>query len=201
DEALRDRNGTLALQLILKDHVRPALAQVKDRCLCHDRRRVKDLQPFISAIADDGITLNSLNAAVKALQKKQSIPSPTTKQLQDVQVQVLQKAAKALVPGKSRDSDILQHCIWLRLTRFAQNYSPQKQPALFVSGGKDTTRMIKVLKSAMPDYENVARIESFCEALKKGKAGTREGEIMIGVAEKVLEDIMEDWGWDVEYVV
>nr|OQO21139.1 hypothetical protein B0A51_12831 [Rachicladosporium sp. CCFEE 5018] len=197
DETLRDRNGTLALQLILKDHVRPALAQIKERCLCHDRRRVKDLQPFSSAIADGSITLDSLNATVKTLQKKQSIPSPTTKQLHDVQVQVLQKANKALTPNKSRDSDILQHFLWVQFAHHVAYFTPERQPALFVSGGKDTTRMIKALKALAPDSEGVRRGESFCEGLKKGTAGTMEGYVVYGVAQRNVEEIMSLWGYDV----
>nr|OQO32298.1 hypothetical protein B0A51_00357 [Rachicladosporium sp. CCFEE 5018] len=196
DEALRDRNGTLALQLILKDHIRPALVQVTERCLCHDRRRVKDLQPFSSAIADEGITLDSLNAAVKILQKKQSIAFPSTKQLQDVQVQVLQKANKALIPNKSRDSDILQHFVWVQFAHHLAYFTPQRQPALFVSGGKDTTRMIKALRGLASDSDGVRRCESFCEGLKKGTAGTMEGGNVYRVAERNVEEIMSLWGYD-----
>ncbi|KAK6431062.1 hypothetical protein LTR95_012780, partial [Oleoguttula sp. CCFEE 5521] len=197
DEALRERNAALSLQLILKDHLRPALARVKETHLCHDRRRAKDIQTFTSAITDEVATLDSLSAAVKMLQKKQSIPPPSKKQLQDVQVQVLQKATKALTPNKSRDSDILQHFLWVQFAHNLAYFTHERQPALFVSGGKDTTRMIKALKALAPDSQGVRRGESFCEGLKKGTAGTMEGYVVYGVAQRNVEEIMSLWGYDV----
>ena len=160
------------LDVFLGDHFRrelvpSVLATMGDLRLLLDRARKRDVDKLQQS-NNDAKTLSDVQAAVTKLSKKHKIDAPDTALVQRVKQETLQQRAKSIRSMK-RGSDLLQNLIWVLLAR--------QCPGLFMSSGKDTSRMIKQYIS-VGDVEVGRQLEMWRDVLKAGKEGAAELEAM-----------------------
>ena len=87
-----------------------------------------------------------------------------------------------------RGSDVLQNTIWILLCAVVHKQSGQD--VLFVSSGKDTTRMIKLYQGLAGSKSDYAKqLEVWKDKLKAGQAGDEEIKEMREAAGAAVENM------------
>jgi hypothetical protein len=79
-----------------------------------------------------------------------------------------------------RGSDLLQNVIWILLAKGREG--------LYMSSGKDTSRMIKMVKEG--DAEAAGKLEEWKELVKQGKDTEDTRKEMRDVAARAVEELM-----------
>ncbi|KAK5679491.1 hypothetical protein LTS10_008309 [Elasticomyces elasticus] len=144
-----------------------------------DRSRRKDYEKFQQSSADAKI-LSEISSAATKLARKQKLPYPPDEtMLQKTKSQTLHQTAKN-IRKLPRGSDVLQNLIWLLLGC--------QSDGLYMSAGKDTTRMIKQL-DASGENAMKTKLEGWRDRLK---AGT-EDKAMLDDMRKLAEESMRQW--------
>ncbi|KAK5733597.1 hypothetical protein LTR17_009587 [Elasticomyces elasticus] len=158
----------------------PSLATTfQSERLLLDRSRRKDYEKFQQSSADTKILLEISSAATK-LARKQKLPyPPSDTSLQKTKSQTLRQTAKS-IRKLPRGSDVLQNLIWLLLGC--------QSDGLYMSAGRDTTRMLKQL-DASGENAMKTKLEGWRDRLK---AGT-EDKAMLDDMRKLAEETMKQW--------
>ncbi|KAK3625444.1 hypothetical protein LTR56_014301 [Elasticomyces elasticus] len=144
-----------------------------------DRSRRKDYEKFQQASAE-AKTLSEISSAATKLARKQKLPYPPNEtMLQKTKSQTLHQTARS-IRKLPRGSDVLQNLIWLLLGR--------QSDGLYMSAGRDTTRMLKQL-DAGGENAMKSKLEGWRDRLK---AGT-EDKGMLEDMRKLAEDSMRQW--------
>lgn len=117
--------------------------------------------------------------AVARFAKKRQIPHPSVEQIKAVKRGTLRQKGRA-IQKMSRGSDVLQNLIWVLFA--------QAREGLFVSAGRDTSRMIEHYRS-VGDFETWQKLQKWRGLLKAGNATTEDVSEMKALALKVLEDV------------
>jgi len=155
----------------------------EEMCLAPPLIYSSELSKFSSSIPSFN-TLSDLNSALKKLSRKLNLS--TTENTAAVHVKVL-KADLETLENTKRTSDVLQRVVWICLS--SCTLFPNNKPAVFISGGKDTSRMIKLLKRIVQlnlddgevnitvGMDDVETIEKFRDDIKKGNRQMTGNEI------------------------
>ena len=159
-----DATLTQHLEEFLSDYFRrealPAfVTDLRDRRLLIESTRKREVERLQQA-CDACKTFTDLQAASAKFAKKQKIALPDAAMLAKVKGQILLQKT-ALMRKMSRGSDVLQNLIWILLAR--------KTEGLFMSSGKNTTRMIRLYQSVDASSDIGARLEAWRDMLKTGK--------------------------------
>lgn len=149
---------------------------LRDERLLIDKSRKRDVEKMQQACAE-AKTLSDVHTAVSKLARKQKITPPDHELLRRVKHQTLQQKAKAM-RKMTRGSDLLQNLLWITMA--------QNRDGLFMSSGKDTTRMLKEYRS-IGDAEIARKLEAWRDMLKAGREQKDDLEEMRKVAMKVAE--------------
>ncbi|KAK5717322.1 hypothetical protein LTR15_009215 [Elasticomyces elasticus] len=177
---------------VLKDHLEEFLGEhfrrtivpslnttFQSERLLLDRSRRKDYEKFQQSSAD-AKTLSEISSAAAKLARKQKLPSPPKDaDLQKTKSQTLHQTARS-IRKLARGSDVLQNLIWLLLGC--------QSDGLYMSAGRDTTRMLKQL-DASGENAMKTKLEGWRDRLK---AGT-EDKGMLEDMRKLAEDSMRQW--------
>ncbi|KAK3619570.1 hypothetical protein LTR56_023950 [Elasticomyces elasticus] len=171
------------LEEFLGEHFRrtvvPSLnATFKSERLLLDRSRRKDYEKFQQASADAKILSEILSAATKLARKQKQPYPPNDADLQKTKSQTLRQTAKS-IRKLPRGSDVLQNLIWLLLGC--------RSDGLYMSAGRDTTRMIKQL-DASGENAMKTKLDGWRDRLK---AGT-EDKAMLDDMRKLAEESMQN---------
>ncbi|KAI6866307.1 hypothetical protein KC323_g4011 [Hortaea werneckii] len=128
-------------------------------------------------------TLPDIQAAVNKFARKQKIEAPDADRLRTIKQQTLQQRVKSM-RGTKRGSDLLQNLIWVLLSHSSDG--------LFMSSGKDTTRMIKQYQ-AVGDEARGKRLEAWRDLLKAGNESKTDLQDMRELATQVIDGSNADY--------
>jgi glutamyl/glutaminyl-tRNA synthetase len=190
DDALNSRLDTYATEILKTDILPAAIQHLRtSNLLQRDKSRTKDMEKFSLAISS-AQSLADISSSSAKLCRKQKIDSPTSAQLREAKLQALRAKLESMNRKRPamRGSDVLQNTLWILLCAAAQKQSGQD--VLFVSSGKDTTRMIKFYQGfAGSDNDNTTKLEVWKDKLKAGQAGEQEITEMRGIARTAIDDM------------
>jgi hypothetical protein len=175
DDALKSRLDTYATEILKTDILPAAIQHLRtSNLLQRDKSRTKDMEKFSLAISS-AQSLADIGSSSAKLCRKQKIDSPTSAQLREAKLQALRTKLESMNRKRPamRGSDVLQNTLWILLCAAVQKQSGQD--VLFVSSGKDTTRMIKFYQGlAGGDVNHAKKLEIWKDKLKAGQAGDEE---------------------------
>lgn len=187
------QDGTLCQHLdeYLSTHFRreliPTILQsLRETRLLLDKARRRDVEKFQATCAD-AKTLADIHAAATKLSRKQKIPLLDDAALAALQVRVLRQKVKAM-KSITRGSDLLQNLLWILL---AQQSRVHGAP-LFMSAGKDTTRMIKQYQTVAGDTEHGAKLGAWRDMLKAGSERPQDLQEMREMALRCVESLQAE---------
>jgi hypothetical protein len=170
------------LMLHFKSDIVPrVITAAKEDGFLNDRARKKEtdkLQKFM----DEAKCWDDVQKCVAKSGKKLQIPPPTEELVLKVKYRAIGQTVKAM-QRMTRGSDVLQNLIWVLLATSG--------PGLFLSPGKDTTRMIKHYDS-IADPEVAGMLAIWRDKLKSGTQDEEDIRQMKELAKGAVEDWMEE---------
>jgi hypothetical protein len=153
------------------------LRTIKHQNLITTKAVSRDLDKFSDAVTA-AKTLSDLTTAVAKLSRKQKIDQPSASALQIRKRETLMQKVAAMKKMK-RSSDLLQNVIWILLAR--------DREGLYMSSGKDTSRMIKMVREK--DTEAAKKLEEWRDLVKQGKDTEDTKKEMRDVATSAVEQL------------
>ncbi|KAK4609053.1 hypothetical protein CLAFUW4_14653 [Fulvia fulva] len=171
------------LEDFVTDHFRlevvpQVVKAARDQRLLSDRSREREVDKFRNTAAE-AKTLAALQTSVSKLQKKLKIEATTDEVVKHAKYRTLQAAVKSM-RRMSRGSDVLQNLIWIMLARHSEG--------LFMSSGKDTSRMIKQYAN-VGDAEMAAKLSRWRDLLKAGEQTKDDIKAMQEAAKTAAEEL------------
>lgn len=165
DESLRQRTSEHVTQYLKTEVISPVLARIRSEKLTTTRTSHVEVERFSTAL-NEARDPDQINVAIKRVCRKLKLsssgtktpvesknsavnPMEDTKGLTPIAVKkyILDRKLGAMQRMK-RASDLLQHAIWIMLATLPiEAYSM----SLFVTSGKDTSRMIKLCSAVIDD--------------------------------------------------
>jgi hypothetical protein len=190
DEALKSRLDTYATEILKTDILPAAIQHLRaSHLLQRDKSRTKDIEKFSLAISSAQSVADISSSSAK-LCRKQKIDAPTSAQLREAKLQTVRTKLESMNRKRQamRGSDILQNTTWILLS--AAIHAQCSQDVLFVSSGKDTTRMIKFYQGlAGSNGDHAKQLEVWKDKLKAGQAGDEEIKEMREAAGAAVESM------------
>lgn len=188
DDALKSRLDTYTTEVLKTDILPAAIQHLRtSKLLQRDKSRTKDIEKFSLAISSAQSVADISSSSAK-LCRKQKIDAPTPAQLREAKLQTIRTKLESMNRKRQamRGSDILQNTIWILLCAAVHRQSGQD--VLFVSQGKDTTRMIKFYQGLAGSNGDLAKqLEVWKDKLKTGQAGDEEITEMREAASTAVE--------------
>lgn len=181
DQTLNERLSQYVCEHFRSETLPGLTLAVRNVNLLHDKARAKDLDKLTAASAQ-AKTVADLRSAASKFCRKQKIAMPDPDQFNEAKREVLQAKLRN-VQQMSRGSDILQNLCWILLAK--------KNDGLFMSAGKDTSRIIKHYQS-VGDAENGQQLEQWRDALKAGKQSDEDVQQMKTMAADVVKSMCGD---------
>jgi hypothetical protein len=178
DETLKQHLEEYVTDFFRRDLVPSVIKALEEQRLLIDKPRKREVERFRQA-CQEAKNLPDVNAAIQRLAKKMKI-TVSDEVVRKVKLSSLQQKIRAM-KKMGRGSDLLQNLIWVLLAK--------ESDGLFVSSGKDTSRMIKQYQ-AIGDLEAGKKLEEWRDALKAGKDGDEISEEMRGLATKAVEGFL-----------
>lgn len=181
-ETITDTTLQPRVQDFIYDHARKELAPetlqtLKFQNLITTKAVLRDVDKFSDAVTA-AKTLDDILTCTAKLARKQKIEQPSVSVLRTRKQEIL--AQKVVAMGKmKRSSDLLQNVIWALLAR--------RREGLYTSSGKDTSRMIKMVKES--DAEAGAKLEEWRDLVKQGKDTDDTKKEMRDVAANAVEEL------------
>ncbi|CAK3780337.1 Hypothetical predicted protein [Lecanosticta acicola] len=178
-ETIQDATLKEHLEDFIADHFKreviPQMIQAAtEQTLLRDKERERQHGKLRQSTAE-AKNFDQLHAAVSKFTKKLKVEAPGEEMLKRVKEKTLRACVKSLT-SMTRGSDVLQNLIWILLA--------QERDGLFMSSGKDTSRMIK----QVGESATAERLVKWRDMLKAGEGGREEVEQMRGLARKAFED-------------
>jgi len=190
DDALKSRLDTYTTEVLKTDILPAAIQHLRaSKLLQRDKSRTKDIEKFSLAISSAQSVADISSSSAK-LCRKQKIDAPTSAQLREAKLQTVRTKLESMNRKRQamRGSDILQNTIWILLS--AAIHAQSSQDVLFVSSGKDTTRMIKFYQGLAGSNGDYAKqLEVWKDKLKSGQAGDEEIKEMREAAGAAVESM------------
>ncbi|KAG9682584.1 hypothetical protein KCU95_g14240, partial [Aureobasidium melanogenum] len=177
DTTLQPRVQEFIYDYARKDLAPETLRNIKDKNLITTKALSRDIDKFSDAV-NTAKTLDDISAAISKLTRKQKIEPPSAVTLQTLKQEILTQKLAGLRKMK-RGSDLLQNVIWILLAR--------QREGLFMSSGKDTSRMIKMVKES--DIEAGVKMEEWRDLVKQGKDTDDTKKEMRDVAANAVEEL------------
>lgn len=190
DDSLKSRLDTYATEVLKTDVIPAAIQNLRaSNLLQRDKSRTKDIEKFSLAISSAQSVADISSSSAKFC-RKQKIDAPTAAQLREAKLQTVRTKLESMNRKRQamRGSDILQNTIWILLC--AAVHKQSRQDVLFVSSGKDTTRMIKFYQGLVgSDGDYAKQLEVWKDKLKAGQAGDEEINEMRDAAGAAVESM------------
>jgi len=140
------------------------LLTIKDQKLVVSKNASRELDKFAEA-AQAAKTLPEVTSAASKLARKLKIDQPDAHTLSEIKQSILDEKVAWLRRVK-RGSDLLQNLTWILLA--------SSSDGLFMSSGKDTSRMIKLYQSREEDSETGKRLGELRDIVKTGQESDAE---------------------------
>ncbi|CAD0099372.1 unnamed protein product [Aureobasidium mustum] len=177
DSTLQPRVQDFTYEYIRKELAPETLRTIKDNNLIPTKSALRDLDKFSDAVVA-ARTLDDILTSTSKLARKQKIEHPSVSALLTRKQQILAQKVVAMRKIK-RASDLLQNVIWILLAR--------QREGLYLSSGKDTSRMIKMVKES--NKEAAAKLEEWRDLVKQGKDNDDTKTEMRDVAANAVEEL------------
>ncbi|KAF2482160.1 hypothetical protein BDY17DRAFT_300405 [Neohortaea acidophila] len=184
DATLRQHQEEFVGEYFRRDVISQVFARVRDEKLVlpAQRNRLKEIEKLQQTCSRTK-TLTELHTAVDKFRKKCEIPPPDTDSIKQVQKATLRERIQAM-QKMQRGSDVLQNLLWILLAQASPS------DALFMSAGKDTSRMIKQYQLVARDGVGIGgKLEGWRNMLKAGKESREEVQEMRELAMRAVEDM------------
>ncbi|EMC97888.1 hypothetical protein BAUCODRAFT_406828 [Baudoinia panamericana UAMH 10762] len=160
------------LEDYLGDHFRsevvPAtITHIQELDMLEKARKEKAVVQIRKMVSSKERTLSVLFDAATKCAASLDVPSPSNAEIQRIKHDTLRQRA-TILQKLSRGSDVLQHLVWILLAK-------EVRDALFMSAGRDTTRMIKLYQTLVGKQgqgngnEVSANLGAWRDALKSGQ--------------------------------
>lgn len=176
DTTLQPRVQDFVYDFARKELIPQILLTIKSQNLITFKSVLRDLDKFSDAI-QQAKTLNEITTATAKLARKQKIDHPSSSTLQNRKQEILTQKVAAMAKMK-RSSDLLQNVIWILLAKGREG--------LYMSSGKDTSRMIKMVRET--DAEAAKKLEEWKDVVKQGKDTEETKKEMREVAARAVEE-------------
>ncbi|KAG9575157.1 hypothetical protein KCU77_g16696, partial [Aureobasidium melanogenum] len=177
DTTLQPRVQDFIYDWARKDLTPSTIHLLKSQNLITTKSISRDLDKFSEAVTA-AKTLDDIQTCTFKLCRKQKIDHPSAVTLQTRKQEVLAQKVVGMRKMK-RSSDLLQNVIWVLLAR--------QREGLYMSSGKDTSRMIKMVKEN--DAEAGAKLEVWRDLVKQGKDTDDTKKEMREVAANAVEEL------------
>jgi hypothetical protein len=178
DSTLAPRVQEFIYDYARKELTPEVLRTIKHQNLITTKATLRDLDKFTETV-QAAKTLPEIITATAKLIRKQKIDQPSTSMLQLRKREILTQKVAGMKKMK-RGSDLLQNVIWILLAKGREG--------LYMSSGKDTSRMIKMVKEG--DAEAAGKLEEWKELVKQGKDTEDTRKEMRDVAARAVEELM-----------
>ncbi|KAI5259275.1 hypothetical protein E4T42_00134 [Aureobasidium subglaciale] len=156
DTTLQPRVQEFIYDWSRKELIQETLRTIKDSNLISSKSTSRDVDKFSDAV-QAAKTLEDILTATAKLARKQKIDQPSASLLFSTKQEILGQKVAGMRKLK-RASDLLQNVIWILLAG--------KREGLYMSSGKDTSRMIKMVKEG--DAEAGVKLEEWRNLIKQG---------------------------------
>lgn len=180
-ETITDPNLLPRVQEFVYDYARKelipqVLLTIRNQNLITSKSVSRDVDKFSDAV-QQAKALNDITTATAKLTRKQKIESPSASFLLHRKREILTQKVAAMRKMK-RSSDLLQNVIWSLLAK--------RREGLYMSSGKDTSRMIKMVREG--DAEAAKKLEEWKDVVKQGKDTEDTKREMWEVAARAVEE-------------
>ncbi|THZ74133.1 hypothetical protein D6C85_03660 [Aureobasidium pullulans] len=177
DPTLQPRVQEFVYDWARKELTPEVLKTIKDNNFISSKSASRDMDKFSDAI-QAARTLDDLLTATAKLARKQKIEQPSPSLLQQRKQEILTQKVAGMKRMK-RASDLLQNVIWILLAK--------QREGLYMSSGKDTSRMIKMVKEG--DKDAGGKLEEWRDLVKQGKDTDATRKEMRDAAAKAVEEL------------
>jgi len=157
-----------------------AVETLREQGLLLDKSRRKEVEKMQQAGAD-AKRFDDVHTAIRKMAKKHKIDQPSPEALQRTKEDILQHQIRAM-QKMTRGSDLLQNLVWIMLAH--------DNEGLFMSSGKDTSRMIKQYQ-ALGDIAVGLKLVSWRDSLKIGAESTKDLQEMRNMAAHAVLEVSE----------
>jgi hypothetical protein len=178
DSTLAPRVQEFIYDYARKELTPEVLRTIKHQNLITTKATLRDLDKFTEAV-QAAKTLPEIITATAKLTRKQKIDQLSKSMLQLRKREILTQKVAGMKKMK-RGSDLLQNVIWVLLAKGREG--------LYMSSGKDTSRMIKMAKEG--DAEAAGKLEEWKDLVKQGKDTEDTRKEMRDVAARAVEELM-----------
>ncbi|KAG9817795.1 hypothetical protein KCU98_g18702, partial [Aureobasidium melanogenum] len=178
DTTLQPRVQDFIYDWARKDLTPSTLDLLKSQNLITTKAVSRDLDKFSEAVTA-AKTLDDIQTCTSKLCRKQKIDHPSSVSVLQTRKQEILALKVAGMRKMKRSSDLLQNVIWVLLAR--------QREGLYMSSGKDTSRMIKMVKEN--DAEAGAKLEVWRDLVKQGKDNDDTKKEMRDVAANAIEEL------------
>lgn len=183
DPALKERLDGYVAEIVRTDILPLGIQQVRDANLFeHHKDSLKDFDKLAVALSACR-TCSDITAAITKYTRKQKLEPPSKQTLHSIKTQIVQQKLHSMLKMK-RGSDILQNTIWILLSKAMEERGKE---ALFVSSGKDVTRMVRLYRALGGDEGSGRRLEEWRDRLKAGQESREDLEASRELARSAVE--------------
>lgn len=176
DATLRQHLEEFVFDHFRREVIPLSIKTAQDSNLLREKSSCREVEKLRQAVVD-AKTLTALQGSVAKFTKKMKVRSTSADTIKTVWIRTMQQSIKSM-KQMTRPSDILQHLIWILLA--------QQSGGLYMSSGKDTSRMIKQYES-VGDAEMASRLSQWRNLLKAGQESKEDLQMMRHVATLTVE--------------
>ena len=160
------------------DTIPSTISTARDQGFLNDRARKRETDKLLKA-TEEAKTFADIQKSITKFSQKLKLPAPTDSQIFASKSSTIQATVKSMSKLK-RGSDILQNLIWVLLATSG--------PGLFMSSGKDTSRMIKHYELVCEDPEVAGMLAIWRDKLKQGVEDEEDLRQMRELASAAVEE-------------
>ncbi|USW50682.1 hypothetical protein Slin15195_G040010 [Septoria linicola] len=164
------------------DTVPSTISFAREQGFLNDKSRKREVDKLQKAV-DEAKTFDDIQKTIAKFAKKLGIASPSESQVYRAKSSTLSQTVKSMQRMK-RGSDVLQNLIWVLLAT--------NGPGLFMSSGKDTSRMIKHYELICEDPEVAGMLAIWRDKLKAGLEDEEDIRQMKELAKSAFEEWAEE---------
>lgn len=178
DPTLRQHLEEFVFDHFRREVIPQMVKSAADQKLLREKATNREIEKLRQATTDAKM-FSTLQSSITKFTRKMKIANASKDAVNTVRVRTLQQSVKSM-RQMTRGSDVLQNCIWVLLA--------QRSGGLYMSSGKDTSRMIKQYE-AVGDAEMASRLSEWRNLLKAGQDGMEDLQMMRDVAKLAVEEM------------
>ena len=185
DPALKERLDSHVTEILRTDILPAGMQWINaSKLFIRDKGAAKEFEKFAVAISACR-SCADINTAVAKYSRKQKLEPPSADVLHKIKTRIVQQKLNAMVKMK-RGSDLLQNTIWVLLSQVMEKQKGTE--ALFVSSGKDVSRMVKLYQS-LGDEGIGKQLEQWRDRLKAGQESKEDLDASRELARGAVEEM------------